>query len=276
MPSLFKDIGKKARDLLQKGFSTGHMLFFSHVTSTGATLSTTSIMSDGLMFGTVSSSFKAGGVKSELSVSTLNQVTAETSYEDLVPGLKFCLSTTVPGAKSLGKAEVVYQRELASFTALMKGLNTTPILECSATLGSAKICAGGSISYDSANNALVNSAAGLGYTASPFSLALLCDLMEAKTLSLHCLHEVNPNTSWALNVDFHHEKKISNMSIGASHKLDPQTSVKAKINNAGRLSALFEHELKPLVTIGLCAELDCRSLNKEKPNIGLSVTVLSV
>ncbi|MCO5601691.1 hypothetical protein L7F22_055814 [Adiantum nelumboides] len=275
-PLLFRDIGKKAKDLLLKGFTKGHMLFFSHITSTGATLSTSSIMSEGLMIGTVGSSFKAGLVKSDLSFSTLNQVTAETTYEDLAPGLKLCLSTTIPDAKSLGKAELIYQHDLAAFTALVKGFNTTPTLECSANLGSAKFSAGGSLSYDSANNLLVNSTAGLGYTASPFSLALLCDLSAEKTVNVYCLHEMSTNTSWALNVDFQHEKKIGNMAIGGLHKLDPQTSVKAKIDNSGLLSALIEHELKPLVTIGLCAEFNCRSLNKERPNIGLSITVLSV
>ncbi|KAI5069554.1 hypothetical protein GOP47_0015855 [Adiantum capillus-veneris] len=188
-PVLFRDIGKKAKDLLQKGFTKGHMLFLSHITSTGVTVSTSSIMSEGLMIGTVGSSFQAGRVKSDLSFSTLNQFTAETTYEDLVPGLKLCLSTTRPDAKSLGKAELIYQHDLAAFTSLMKGFNSTPTLECSANLGSAKFSAGGSLSYNSANNLLVNTVAGLGYTASPFSLALLCDLSAGKTVNAYCLHE---------------------------------------------------------------------------------------
>lgn len=270
------EIGKKAKDLLLKGFSTGHMLFFSHVTSTGATLSTTSIMTEGLMLGTVSSSFKSGGVKTDLSLSSLNQATAETTYEDLAPGLKFTLSTTIPGAIGLGKAELVYQPEAASITAVIRGFKTNPILDCSANFGSAKICAGGSVSYDTANNVLLSTLGGIGYTEYPFSLGLLCNPRGDKHVSVFCAHDINPNFSWALHVDYHHETKIRESTIGGSYMLDPQTSFKAKLNDAGLLSAVLEYEPKPLVTVGLCAEVNCRSLNKEKPSVGLTVTVLSI
>lgn len=270
------EIGKKAKDLLHKGFTKGHMLFFSHVTSTGATLSTTSLMTEGLMLGTVSSAFKSGGVKTELSLSTLNQATAETTYEDLFPGLKFSLSTTIPDTSNLGKAEVVYQHEVASITAVMNGLKTTPILECSANFGSARLCAGGSLSYDTANNTVVNTLAGLGCTTFPFSFGLLCNPRGERNLNMYCSHEVNADLSWAVHVDYCHEKKMSESTIGGWYKLDPQTSLKAKLNNAGVLSALLEYEPKPLVTIGLCAEINCKCLNKDKPNVGFSVTVLSV
>ena len=76
-PCVFAEVGKKAKDVLSKGLSTGHMmLFFSHLTSTGASLSTTPILtSQGLLMATVSSSFKAAGVKADLSfTSPTNQV----------------------------------------------------------------------------------------------------------------------------------------------------------------------------------------------------------
>ncbi|KAH7307645.1 hypothetical protein KP509_22G070500 [Ceratopteris richardii] len=274
-PGLFTDIGKKAKDLLQKGFSTGHMLFFSHVTSTGMCLSTNSIMSEGLVVGTVSSSFKGGGVSSNISFSTLNQVTSETTYEDLIPGLKISLSATVPDAKNLGNAEIVYQHDWVAFTALSKGLKVKPVIECTANFGSPRLCVGGSLSYDSANNAVTSTIGGIGYTAAPISLGLLCNMKEHGSLSLYCLHEFTSNTSWALNLDLSRDKKISDMTIGAWHKLNSQTSIKAKVNKEGILSALLEHELKPLVSVGLCVGLRCLPSDKEKPSIGLAVTVLS-
>ena len=88
------------------------------------------------------------------------KITAETTYEDLAPGLKFSLSTAIPDGSQLGKAELVYRREAAAVTTTVKGLKTTPILECSANLGSEKFSVGGSAVYDTQTNVLSNMVAG--------------------------------------------------------------------------------------------------------------------
>jgi hypothetical protein len=79
--------------------------------------------------------------------------------------LKVSLSTTVPDASRLGKAELVYRHRAAAFTTIVKGLKTTPTLELSANFGSDKLSAGASVVYDSQANVVSDVVAGVCGTA---------------------------------------------------------------------------------------------------------------
>ena len=118
---------------------------------------------------------------------------------------------------------------------------------------------------------------GFGYAACPMSLCLLYNPKKGdKNLTLYYSHEVNPNLSLAMHVDYEQEARISNSEIGGSYKLDPQTSLKAKISNTGVISTLLEYEPKSLVTLGLSAEFNGKLLWSTKPKLGFNVTVLSI
>ena len=109
------------------------------------------------------------------------------------------------------------------------------------------------------------------------SLCLLYNPKKGdRNLTLYYSHEVNPNLSLAMHVDYEQEARISNSEIGGSYKLDPQTSLKAKMSNTGVISTLLEYEPKPLVTLGLSAEFNGKLLWSTKPKLGFNATVLSI
>nr|VDD25540.1 unnamed protein product [Brassica oleracea] len=48
--------------------------------------------------------------------------------------------------------------------------------------------------------------------------------------------------------------------LGAQHALDPLTTVKACVNNAG--IALIQHGWDPMLFITISGEIDCRAIEK--------------
>jgi hypothetical protein len=134
--------------------------------------------------------------------------------------------------------------------------------------------------------------AGIGYVAAPVSWALVWNVPEPRSagksggsVTVYYAHDVSPNLSVAASAGFEHETRSTSASLAGLLRLDPRTSIKAKMSSSGALSALLEYEPKPLFTIGLSAEFpDAAKLLLSPspsspfppPKLGLNVTVLSV
>ncbi|KAJ7527206.1 hypothetical protein O6H91_16G042300 [Diphasiastrum complanatum] len=275
-PVFFTDLAKPAKDLLQKGFTLGHTICFSCLGPSGVTISTNATMVDGSMIGIITSSFKREGIKTDLSVTTLNQITASATYENLAPGLKASLTTTMPGAANVGKAQVQYQNDLAAVTATIQGLKSKPSFDCSATLGSESLHVGGSFMYDTEKNGLTGSTAGFGFLTKDASAALVIDPMSGKCIDAYCSQTINQRASWGCYLNHKWEKKLSTFTFGGSFKLDPFTTVKARMDNHGIVQTLLQHEPTPFISVGMLAQVDTTALQSTTPKVGFSLTVLAV
>lgn len=62
------------------------------------------------------------------------------------------------------------------------------------------------------------------------------------------------------------------LTVGGSFVVDPQTTVKARLNNHGNLAALLQHEISPKSTFTLSGALDTKTLQKE-PKFGLALSL---
>jgi voltage-dependent anion channel protein 2 len=87
-------------------------------------------------------------------------------------------------------------------------------------------------------------------------------------------HAINPSTNTALGVDI--SRKFSTdettITLGAQHALNPLTTVKARITNSLKASALIQHKwrLKSLLTIS--GEVDIRAIERS-PKVGLGLVL---
>ncbi|KAL3681844.1 hypothetical protein R1sor_024800 [Riccia sorocarpa] len=272
-PHQFAEVGKQAKDLLYKGFSSGHMLMISCIMPGGTLLTSTATMLGGAIVGTMSTSFKSAGVQTELSGGTLNQITASSTYDELAPGLKIALTTALPGAESIGKAQVQYQANNAAFDATMIGLKTTPNLQVSANLGSERLSLGGSALYNSETKEVSALSTGIGYLRPDMSASLFYDLLKDNSMDAYFTRQISPRATVGGHVHFEIEKQLTSATFGGSLKLDPQSTIKAKWDNQGILGALFEHQPNPFVSFGMAVGMDTTDLRKQ-PSVGFSFTVI--
>ncbi|CAM6118143.1 unnamed protein product [Calypogeia fissa] len=274
-PRSFADLGKQAKDLLYKGFSSGHMLMVSCVGPGGLVLSSTATVMQGSVIGMMSTTFSSAGIQSEISGSTLSQISASTTYENIAPGLKATLTTVLPGANELGKAQVHYQLNNAALDATVFGLKSKPMVQVSANVGSERLSLGGSAVYNTATREVTGTNLGLGYLRPDFSAGLLYDPFKENMLDAYLTHVVNPHTTIGGHVNYKLENQVTSTTFGGSHRIDLQTTVRARFDNSGVLAAVLEHQPNPFLTFGMYADVDTTNLQTRKPNIGLTVSILA-
>lgn len=88
---------------------------------------------------------------------------------------------------------------------------------------------------------------------------------------VHHLDEIQKTSAVAEIVrQFSANKNI--FTVGVQYALDPQTFVKARVNNSGKLAALLQHELKPKSFLTLSGEFDTKALEKA-PKFGLALAL---
>jgi hypothetical protein len=107
-PVLFGDVGSQAKDLVYKGFVSGHMLMISCLGPVGSTVTSTASITQDVTVGIVSASFQDGNTKHDLSFDTAGtQINASTTYTNFgVPGVTAGVQTSFPGGVNEGKAHV--------------------------------------------------------------------------------------------------------------------------------------------------------------------------
>ncbi|TQE10772.1 hypothetical protein C1H46_003675 [Malus baccata] len=62
------------------------------------------------------------------------------------------------------------------------------------------------------------------------------------------------------------------LTVGGSYVVDPETVVKARLNNHGNLGALLQHQLTPKSSLTLSAAFDTKALERH-PNFGLALSL---
>lgn len=61
-------------------------------------------------------------------------------------------------------------------------------------------------------------------------------------------------------------------TVGGLYAVDHLTSVKAKLNNHGKLGALLQHEVIPKSLLTISGEIDTKALEKS-PKFGLAIAL---
>lgn len=97
---------------------------------------------------------------------------------------------------------------------------------------------------------------------------------KGDTLSGSYYHTVSLLTSTAVGAELTHSfsSNENTLTIGTQHALDPLTTVKARVNNSGRASALIQHVWHPKSVVTITGEVDTRAIEKSA-KIGLALAL---
>ncbi|KAM7464551.1 hypothetical protein LguiA_032672 [Lonicera macranthoides] len=270
-PGLYSDIGKKARDLLYRDYQTDHKFTVTTYTSTGVAITSSGTSKGEFFLADVNTQLKNKNITADIKVDTTSNVFTTITIDEPAPGLKTIFSFIAPDQRS-GKVELQYAHEFAGISTSI-GLTASPIVNFSGVAGNNIVSLGTDLSFDTATRNIIKCNAGLSYSTSDLIASLTLN-NKGDTLSGSYYHIVSPLTSTAVGAELAHSfsSNENTLTIGTQHALDPLTTVKARINNYGRASALIQHAWHPKSVVTITGEVDTRAIEKSA-KVGLALAL---
>lgn len=270
-PGLYSDIGKRARDLLYRDYQSDHKFTLTTYTANGVGITTSGIKKGESLLGDVTTQLKNKNITADIKVDTYSNLSTIITIDEPAPGLKTIFSFMVPDQRS-GKAEVQYLHEYAGVSTSL-GLTANPIVNFSGVAGNNVLSLGTDLSYDTATGNFTKYNGGLSVTTSDLIASLTLN-DKGNTLTASYYHTVSPLTSTAVGAELSHSfsTKENTLHIGTQHALDPLTTVKARVNNNGKASALIQHQFRPKSLFTISGEVDTRAIEKSA-KVGLALAI---
>ncbi|RWR87981.1 mitochondrial outer membrane protein porin of-like protein [Cinnamomum micranthum f. kanehirae] len=270
-PGLYSDIGKKARDLLYKDYQSDHKFTLTTYTSTGVAITSTGIKKGDLFLADINTQLKNKNITTDIKVDTNSNLFTTITVDEPAPGLKTIFSFIVPDQRS-GKVELQYSHDYAGISTSL-GLTANPVVNFSGVVGSNTLSLGADLSFDTATGNFTKYNAGLSFTNADLIAALTLN-DKGDTLRASYYHTVSPLTNTAVGAELSHSfsSNDNTLTIGTQHALDPLTTVKARLNNYGKASALIQHEWRPKSLFTISGEVDTRAIEKSA-KIGLALAL---
>ncbi|XVF67439.1 hypothetical protein PTKIN_Ptkin10aG0121800 [Pterospermum kingtungense] len=284
-PRLFCDFGRIANDLLRKGYNQDQILSISTHSCNGVMVPCTlhhlqTLTSRAVKHGRQSTMQLGARYKYKNAAIDVNMDTKSSISTTLTLGGEFLPSTHVkasvrfPDCNS-SKLNLKFQHFFRNATLLFSvGLNRSPDVMLSATIGTSSIAFGMESKYKTASRSFTQYDAGISVTKptcdASIILAEKCDLLRL-AYAHHFGH--SRKISAVAEVTRRLSKNKNSLAVGVSCILDNLTTVKAKLNNQGKLQALLIHKIKPNSCLNISGEVDMKALDKI-PRIGLALALM--
>ncbi|XP_051146195.1 mitochondrial outer membrane protein porin of 36 kDa-like [Andrographis paniculata] len=270
-PGLYSDIGKRARDLLYKDYQVDHKFTLTTYTANGVAITSSGTRKGEVLSGDISTQLKNKNITTDVKVDTLSRVSTTITVDEPAPGVKAIFSFVAPDQKS-GKVELQYLHEHAGISTSL-GLTAQPIVNFSGVVGNQKAAFGTDISFDTATGKFTKYNAAASFTTTDLIASLSLN-NKGESITASYYHIVSPLTNTAAGAELTHSFSTdeNTLNIGAQHMLDPLTSIKARLNNYGKASALIQHEWRPKSLITISGEVDTRSIEKSA-KVGVAIAL---
>ncbi|KAL6547147.1 Voltage-dependent anion-selective channel protein 1 [Orobanche minor] len=183
------------------------------------------------------------------------------TVDEPAPGVKAIFNFIAPDQRS-GKVELQYLHEYAGISTSL-GMTAKPLVNFSGVAGNQKAAFGTDISFDTATGNFTKYNAGVSFTTADLIASLALN-DKGQTITASYFHTVSPLTNTAVGAELTHSfaTNENTLTVGTQHLLDPLTSVKARVNNYGKASALIQHEWHPKSFVTISGEVDTRAIEK--------------
>ncbi|KAF2571218.1 hypothetical protein F2Q70_00000681 [Brassica cretica] len=270
-PGLFADIGKKAKDLLTRDYNTDQKFSISTYTASGVSLTSTALKKGGVHAADVTSQYKYKNAVFDFKIDTDSTILTTVTFTEILPSTKAIASFKVPDNSS-GKLEVQYFHDHATVTAAA-ALKQNPLIDITATLGTPVISFGAEAGYDTSSKTFTKYNAGISVTK-PDACASIILGDKGDSIKASYLHHLDESKRSAAVGEVYRKFSTNEntITVGGLYAIDHTTTVKAKLNNNGKLGALLQHEVVPKSLVTVSSEIDTKALDKH-PRFGLSLVL---
>ncbi|KAK8937954.1 Mitochondrial outer membrane protein porin 5 [Platanthera guangdongensis] len=270
-PGLFSDIGKKAKDILTRGYSSDQKLSISTSSASGVVLTSSAVKKGGLYTLDVSTQYNYKNALIDVKVDTDSNITTSVTYLEDAPNVRAAFLFKLPDYNS-GTLEVQYFHDHAALASSV-AMKRSPVVDFSATFGAHGIVFGAEAGFDTASGVLTKYNAGLGVKKPELDVSVIV-ADKGDTIRASYLHHFDKkqNSSAVAEITKRFSTNEKTFSVGGAYEMDPLTTVKARLNNSGKLGALLQHGVKPNLIMTLSGEFETKALDRT-PKFGLSLAL---
>jgi len=269
-PGLYTEIGKKARDLLYRDYQGDQKFSVTTYSSTLVLAITTTGTNKGSLFlGDVATQVKNNNFTADVKVSTDSSLLTTLTFDEPAPGLKVIVQAKLPDHKS-GKAEVQYFHDYAGISTSV-GFTATPIVNFSGVVGTNGLSLGTDVAYNTESGNFKHFNAGFNFTKDDLTASLILN-DKGEKLNASYYQIVSPSTVVGAEISHNFTTKENAITVGTQHALDPLTTVKARVNNAGVANALIQHEWRPKSFFTVSGEVDSKAIDKSA-KVGIALAL---
>ncbi|CAA7031346.1 unnamed protein product [Microthlaspi erraticum] len=270
-PGLYTGIGKNVRDLLYKDYQGDQKFSVTTYSANGVAITTTGTNKGDVFLGDVATQVKNNKFTADIKVSTDSSLLTTITFDEPAPGVKAIISAKVPDQKS-GKIELQYLHEYAGISTSM-GLTSSPIVNFSGVVGTGGVAIGTDVAFNTESGDFKHFNAGLSLTKDDLIASLTLN-DKGEKLNASYYHIVNPlsNTVVGAEVNHNFSTKENTITVGTQHALDPLTTVKGRINNAGVANALIQHEWRPKSFFTVSGQVDTKAIEKSA-KVGIALAL---
>jgi voltage-dependent anion channel protein 2 len=277
-PPKFDDLGKEAKDLVNKNFHFGVIKLEAKTKAKNGVDFTTegSHNTDtGNVAGSLETKFKYAdyGVTFSEKWNTDNIIATTITVDDkIAKGLKVDFDTTfapITGKKS-AKVKTAYSGcEFLHCNADVDFDFAGPTVHGSGVFAYKGWHAGYQASYDTANSKLTANNVSLTYKDGDF--VLHSGIIDASKYVGSVHHQVNSNLSAAALLNWTSGSTTSNFTVAGKYTVDGDTYVKAKLDNNLRFGLSYVQNLRPGIQLTMSSLINAKSLEQGGHKLGLSL-----
>ncbi|EOA24597.1 hypothetical protein CARUB_v10017863mg [Capsella rubella] len=252
-PGLFSDIGKYAKDLLTRDYSTDQKFSISTNSISGVAVTSTALKNGVLHAANIATQYKYRNTLFDVKIDADSNILTTITFTEILPSTKAIASFKVPDYNS----SKLYKKN--------------PLIDVTATLGSTTISFGAEAGYDTTSRTFTKYNVGISVTK-PDQCASVIIGDKGDSIKASYLYHLDESKRSAAVGEVY--RKISTnentVTVGGLYAVDHLTNVKAKLNSNGKLGALMQHEVLPKSLVTISGEIDTKTLDKY-PRFGLSL-----
>jgi len=270
-PGLYKDLSKKASDLLTRDFpSEEKKVEWKGVTANAVTIETKFEQKGDAVVGTITPSYKLKqyGTTFLAEFNTKKDIKLETAVENqMVDGLKVILTAEAKGKESYGTLATEYRHPRGTFTASIDyGKAAGQTAKASTLIGINQCFVGLSTEYQIGQTSeLKNFNASIGYKPSDFEAVLFGRTSGDKNeVGGSFFHNVSADTQVGGEAIFDTSSSDAKPKLAfcGQHKLNPDTTLKAKVDTSGMINFSINQILNKAAKFTVGAKLDTKNSNQ--------------
>ncbi|KAK8316579.1 hypothetical protein V6Z11_A13G049800 [Gossypium hirsutum] len=264
-PRRFSEFGKFANDLLTKGYIHDQTLSISTRSCNGVGRRSTA---------NVGAQYKYKNAAVEVNFDTKSSIATTLSFGgEILPSTNVNASLRLPEYGS-SQLNLKFQQSFRNAAlSISVGLNQSPDILLSATIGTSSIAFGIESKYKTTSRSFGRLDAGISVTT-PSRDASIILAEKGDLLRLAYAHRFGQSRKISAVAEV--TRRLSNnknsLAVGVSCIADKLTTVKATLNNRGKLQALLVQKIKPNSSLNISAEFNMKALDKI-PRIGLALAL---
>ena len=278
-PPKFDDLGKEAKDLINKNFHFGTIKVEGKTKAkNGVEFVTdgTHNTDTGSITGGLETKFKYEeyGVTFTEKWNTDNLISTSISIDDkIAKGLKLDFDTTFTpnSGKKTAKVKSAFKHDYIHTTTDVDFDFAGPTVHGSGVFGYKGWLAGYQASYDTANSKLTANNVSLAFSDGDFVIHSGINDASKYVGSIH--HKVNDKVSAAASLSWQSGANATSLTVGGKYTLDGDTFIKAKLDNQLRLGVSYVQSLRPGVQMTMSSLVNAKSLEQGGHKLGLSLNL---